>query len=163
MPVQRAAMWFSGVTMLLLPNITIPTRQESYSHPSPSSLIPNASCVLIYSMQGSPCCLHSWFAPAAWLGTSSIAAVVKAGSCSDSSHNSDSPTLLCWTLICQSTSLFVGTCSYSATTLELGLIVTPRQISLHFNSMVLSCALSSTWGSQLIIKQVFNHLNPLET
>lgn len=162
MPVVRAARWFSGVTTSLCCQVSpFPPARNRTAIPALGALIPNTSCAThllhegLYMLSAQ---LAAWFA-----GSISIAAVVKAGSCSEGSHNPDGPTLLCWTLVCQRTPLFAGMGSYSAATLELGLIATPRQISLHFNSTVLSCALSSTWRSQLIIKQVFNHLNPLET
>lgn len=66
--------------------------------PALGALIPNTSCATdlphagLYLLSAQ---LVAGFAPAAWLGTISIAAAVKAGSCSEGSHNSDDPTLLC--------------------------------------------------------------------
>lgn len=93
---------------LVLPSITIPSSQECCSHPSLGALIPNTSCATdplqagLYLLSAQ---LPARFAPAAWLGTTSITAALKAGS-SQRAHTILMAPLSEHTIICGDVQLF---------------------------------------------------------
>lgn len=60
MPVQRAAVWFSGVTTSLCSQVSpFPPARNPTAIPAPGALIPNTSCATDPLHAGLSCCLHS--------------------------------------------------------------------------------------------------------